>query len=69
MFTIVIVGLIGAAFFAGTALGYRTGVVDGRWLSRYQRHQAWVEDLEGALAETKPPSRTAPGATRAPRPD
>ncbi len=49
--TIIIVSLVGAAFFAGTALGYRTGVVDGRWLGRYQRHEAWVDDLEHALAD------------------
>ncbi|MBU6215109.1 MAG: hypothetical protein KGR17_00775 [Acidobacteria bacterium] len=49
--TIIIVSLIGVAFFAGTVLGYRTGVVDGRWLGRYQRHEAWVDDLEHALAD------------------
>lgn len=49
---IVICLTIGLGFFAGTVLGYRAGVVDGRSLGRYQRHAAWVDDLEHALAET-----------------
>ena len=49
---IIICLTIGLGFFAGTMLGYRAGVVDGRSLGRYQRHAAWVDDLEEALAET-----------------
>ncbi|MFZ4669753.1 MAG: hypothetical protein ACOYML_10660 [Microthrixaceae bacterium] len=49
---IIICLTIGLGFFAGTVLGYRAGVVDGRSLGRYQRHASWVDDLEHALAET-----------------